>query len=203
MSERKTIQFSIANDRDLDAVIDLHMNSMSALLTDLGRSFVRRYYEVALADPASILMCARDLSGEIVGWAMASPDPRGLSNQMSFPRAWFVAQIAKLVMCRPGVFMQLVRSVVISQRDMQLPERSIELVYIGVSALARGKGVGGGLLAAILRVSSERGFSKLLLSVEVENQSAVALYRACGFDIESTYVEGRYHRHRMSKQLSA
>ena len=60
--------------------------------------------------------------------------------------------------------------------DASTPE-----VAIGVVQEARGRGVGGALLPALMDVARSRGFGALSLSVRRENTAAVRLYERNGF----------------------
>jgi ribosomal protein S18 acetylase RimI-like enzyme len=52
---------------------------------------------------------------------------------------------------------------------------------MAVSPEARGRGVGGALLRALVHVAQDAGYSALSLSVEVDNEVACRLYRRAGF----------------------
>lgn len=56
-----------------------------------------------------------------------------------------------------------------------------EIIAIGVSAEARGRGIGRRLVAASLDGSRERGATALFLEVAEDNDAARALYKSCGF----------------------
>lgn len=70
-------------------------------------------------------------------------------------------------------------------------------VVIGVHHLARGKGTGTALFRRLDDWARRRGIRRLELTVMTENETAVALYRKMGFDVEgvkrdSLFVDGRY-----------
>jgi ribosomal protein S18 acetylase RimI-like enzyme len=79
---------------------------------------------------------------------------------------------------------------------------AIELTYIGVASDQRGKGWGKELLNAFIEASRLDGYRLVIISVEMENTSAVALYKKAGFKIIKTFWEGRYQRHRMELVLA-
>lgn len=74
---------------------------------------------------------------------------------------------------------------------------AIELTYIGVASHQRNKGLGGKLLDAFTETSRLAGHHSVVLSVEMENAPAIALYEKAGFKIIQSFSEGRYKRHRM------
>ncbi|MEM7576641.1 MAG: GNAT family N-acetyltransferase [Planctomycetota bacterium] len=64
----------------------------------------------------------------------------------------------------------------------RLPEQeAIELVYLGVSDTARGRGLGRSLLRRGLAQSLRTGAGQMLLAVDENNAPAIALYRSVGF----------------------
>ena len=49
----------------------------------------------------------------------------------------------------------------------------------------------------IVEAAREQGYKAVVLSVEVENKSAIALYTKAGFKITQSFLEGTFDRHRM------
>ena len=82
-----------------------------------------------------------------------------------------------------------------------MKSNAIELTYIGVAPDQRGKGLGRDLLNAFIEASRVAGYRSVILSVEKENESAIALYEKAGFKVIRTFSEGRYKRHRMELTL--
>lgn len=60
-----------------------------------------------------------------------------------------------------------------------------------VSEDARGQGLGAALMDAVLDRARERGCARLELDVQDENEAALALYRAAGFEGKSVRPGGR------------
>jgi ribosomal protein S18 acetylase RimI-like enzyme len=59
------------------------------------------------------------------------------------------------------------------------------LSRIGVAAASRGGGMGRRLLDAFLSEGREKQFAKFRLDVAANNERAIALYRAAGFEVAS------------------
>jgi ribosomal protein S18 acetylase RimI-like enzyme len=57
------------------------------------------------------------------------------------------------------------------------------------------------LLHKFVEESRSKGYHSVVLSVEAENRTALALYEKSGFKIVKTFSEGRYQRHRMELTL--
>lgn len=179
----------------LDRLADLHVETMRTLLSDLGVSFVRRYYELACRDASCVGLCAID-GGALRGYAVGSPEPGRLFAGLRSPAHRFAWHLARLAAVRPAVVMQLATSVVRSSRHA-VPPGAVELTYVGVAPAARGAGLGGRLLTEFHRAARAAGHTAVVLSVEADNVPALALYRKAGFRIVDTFREGRFERHRM------
>jgi ribosomal protein S18 acetylase RimI-like enzyme len=108
----------------------------------------------------------------------------------------------QLAITHPLVFKQLVSSTLSSSTEMERNSGAIELTYIGVSSAHQGKGLGRALLNKFIELSRLRGYHSVVLSVEEENKTAIALYEKSGFKIIKTFSEGRYQRHRMEYILA-
>jgi len=59
--------------------------------------------------------------------------------------------------------------------------QAIELVYLGLTPAARGRGLGRLLINRALAIANERRVRSVMLAVDQENAPALRLYRAAGF----------------------
>jgi ribosomal protein S18 acetylase RimI-like enzyme len=63
-----------------------------------------------------------------------------------------------------------------------VPARNaLELVYLGLSPRARGRGLGRMLMNRVLSIASRRSFAVTTLAVDANNLAAAKLYRRCGY----------------------
>ena len=191
------IPLSQLNDDDIKQLAILHHSVMPTLLADLGLPIVLRYYQVARRDESVIGICAMNSSNEITGWAMGSAYPDRINSRLRSPLPWFAFQMLRIVLTHPFVFRQLISSVLSRSAEPEMKSGAIELTYIGVASDQRGQGLGNDLLDAFVEASRAKGYRSVILSVEKENESAIALYEKAGFKIIRTFSEGRYQRHRM------
>jgi ribosomal protein S18 acetylase RimI-like enzyme len=198
----RLIEFSRLTDHEISRLAGLHHSIMHTLLSDLGLPMIVRYYQIARTDPKALGICARTGSGEILGWTMGSPHPDRINAGLRSSLAWFVLQMIRLIFTRPLVLWQLVSSAVFASRQAELKTGAIELTYIGVADDQRGRGLGKTLLNAFIEASRSQGYRSVVLSVETDNVSAIALYTKAGFRIAKTFAEGRYQRHRMELALA-
>ena len=191
------VAFSQLEDDDIKRLAVLHHSVMHTLLSDLGLPMVLRYYQVARSDLSVIGICAMNSAKEILGLAMGSPHPDRINSSLRSPLLWFAFQMLRVVVTRPLVLWQLISSVLLSSAEAEMKSDAIELTYIGVASDQRGRGLGAKLLNTFIEASRVKGYHSIILSVEKENGSAIALYTKAGFKIIKTFSEGRYQRHRM------
>lgn len=191
------VPLSRLEDYQLKQLAQLHHSVMHTLLADLGLPMVLSYYQIARSDNSVLGICALDSSKKIMGWAMGSPHPDRINSALRSPLLWFAFQMLRILFTRPIIFFQLISSVLSSSAETEMKSDAIELTYIGVAADQRGMGLGKDLLNAFIEISRESGYRSVVLSVEKDNEAAIALYQKSGFKIAKTFSEGRYERHRM------
>ena len=180
----------------------LHHSVMQTLLSDLGLPVVSRYYQVARDDRSVVGICVVSSSGEMLGWALGSPHPDLINSRVRTPFMWFLFQMLRLTLTHPLVLWQLISYVLGSSGQPDMKSGAIELTYIGVASNQRNKGLGRELLNAFIEASRSSGYHSVVLSVEMENTPAIALYERSGFKITQSFSEGRYKRHRMELVLA-
>jgi ribosomal protein S18 acetylase RimI-like enzyme len=183
------------NEPQITELGRLHHRVMHSLLTDLGLPVVERYYQIACRDAGVIGVAALTEKGEVLGWAVGSSQPDQLNGRLREALMWFIIQMARALITRPRLLWQLVASV--RAASALISAGAVELTYIGVDASVRKQGVGRELLTAFLQTARTAGFRSVLLSVEAENESAIALYTKAGFQTVDKFIEGSFHRHRM------
>ena len=191
------IPLSQLNEANIRQLAKLHHEVMHTLLSDVGFPMVLRYYQTARSDSSVISVCAINSSNEILGWAMGSPHPDRINSCLRTPFVWFMIQMLRLLFTRPLVLWQLISSVLSSSSQQDMDRGSIELTYIGVTSNLRGGGLGKVLLKEFIGAAKEKSYQSIVLSVETDNEPAIALYEVSGFRTIKTYSEGRYQRHRM------
>lgn len=189
------------DDEQVMELARLHYAVMHSLLTELGVPFLERYYQLAQTDGSVLGFCAISEKGNPLGWVIGSPKPDQLNGRLREALTWFIQQMLRLLFTRPRVLWQLALSVLSSSGQSDIKEDAIELIYIGVSGEQKGTGIGTKLVDCFITASREAGYHSVILSVEVDNPPAIALYKKTGFEIIRTFSEGRYQRHRMELKI--
>ena len=189
------VPLSQLNEKQISELARLHHRVMHTLLTDLGLPIVERYYQIACADPSVLGFCALSESGSPLGWSIGSANPDRLNRRLREAGPWFIFQLLRTLVLHPRVIGQLFVSV--RTTSVPLPVGVFEWIYLGVDASTRGLGLGYTLMNDIVQAAREQGYKAVVLSVEVENKSAIALYTKAGFKITQSFLEGTFDRHRM------
>ena len=189
------VPISQLSKKQVTELATLHHRVMHTLLTDLGLPIVEKYYQIACADSSVLGFCALSESGNLLGWSIGSAKPDQLNRRLREMWLWFVLQMLRTFVTRPWVMRQLLVSV--RTTSVPLPAGVFEWLYLGVDASARGQGLGYELMNDIVQAARDRNYKAVLLSVEVGNKTAIALYTRAGFKIINTFIEGGFHRHRM------
>lgn len=184
------------NDRQIEAVCQLHKREIPTLLAKLGKQFLNSYYKIAIDDPDVIAIAALDASGRVIGWAIGSTHPAALATRLRDNTGWFLKNLFWSILRDPGLIIELAGQIR-SDPINKLSDRQIELTYIGVHPDARSKGVGAGLLTQFLDRARVFGAQSVVLSVEAENQTAIRFYNKHGFRSIKSFKEGKYDRQRM------
>ena len=197
--KHKIVPLSQLNDDQIMQLARLHHVVIHSLLTDLGLPFVERYYQIACNDLSVVGVCALAEEGSPLGWGIGSSKPNQVNGRMREAWLWFILQMARVLFTRPRLILQLVTSA--RSASMEIKGGAIELTYIGVDASARKQGLGRELLNAFVEAAHKKSFRSVVLSVEAENEEAIALYTRAGFEIMQTFKEGAFNRHRMELNL--
>lgn len=184
------------NDRQIDAICELHQREIPTLLAKLGKPFLQTYYKTAIQDPDVIAISALDPNGRVIGWAIGSTHPAELTLNLRANTFWFLSNLFWSILRDPSLIIELAGQIRPNPIN-QLSDRQIELTYIGVHPEARSKGVGAALLTQFLDRTGVFGARSVLLSVEVENQTALRFYQKHGFRSIQTFREGKYERQRL------
>ena len=186
------------SDRQISEVAKLHHEVLHSLLSELGLPFLERYYRIVRDDEAVIGFCVLAEDGSSLGWVVGASKPDQVNGRLREPLSWFIPQILQVLFTRPALIWQLVLSS--RSASFEMKPGCIELVYLGVAASTRGRGLGRKLMDVFVQACA-KDYRYISLSVEEENTDAIRLYTKAGYKIMETIVEGRYKRHRMELNI--
>jgi len=190
-----------ATPADAPAMAALHFETLPGTVSDLtplGGAVVRRFYRNAVARGVATVLLACDTDGTPLGYVMITPDVAAL-----FPRSLLAGPgdiVRFLVTVNPFGFARALWNKLTSG-TAQVPAVP-ELVYLGVSARARGRGAGGALMQAAHADFRRQGIAAYELNVHADNESAVRLYRTHGLEVTRRYEKGGHAMLNMRKVLA-
>lgn len=108
------------------------------------------------------------------------------------PREETFAYYTKILQGRETHFVAVLDEQVIGWCDVLRQfahvKQHVGTLGMAVSARHRGQGVGRALIEAAISHASQRGLTRLELTVHSENVAAQSLYRSVGFQLEGTQV---------------
>lgn len=186
---------------DAPALAELHMETLPGDVSDftpLGRSVVRRFYVNAIGRGAATVCLAEDAGG-LLGFVMITPDISQLFQRTLLAGA---GDILSFVFTANPVGLAKAVIAKFSSGTASVPSVP-ELVYLGVSGRARGKGVGTALMDAAHVAFTAQGIASYELDVHADNAPAVKLYLGKGLEVTRRYKKGGHVMYNMRKQLSA
>ena len=186
---------------DAAALAELHMETLPGDVSDftpLGRGIVRRFYANAIERRAATACVAADADGSLLGFVLITPDISAL-----FPRSLLAGTGDILRFVLGANPFGLARAVIakLTSGTAQVPAVP-ELVYLGVSVRARGRGVGAALMDAAHAEFRRQGITHYELNVHEGNVAAVKLYLTKGLVVARRYEKGGHTMYNMTKDLA-
>lgn len=165
------------------AVTTLHMRYLTTPFRGApGRRLLSAYYQTVAQGSGAVGYVAEDghrVLGYVCGvWAPAVLRTRLLKTQWPALALWGPAS----ALLRPQLavsFLQRVGGP--AQQDVAWPVEGYELRPIVVDPAAQGTGLAARLVERLLLDAYDRGFRRIHLFVEIDNQAAQAFYRKMGF----------------------
>jgi len=200
-----------ADRRHLSGIVRCHQAAFPGqFLTRLGPGFLAAYYRYYLDSPRGINLVATGPGDRVVGFVSGGdPALRGRFIRSQVPR------YAGLLLFR-GVLDPFVRRRLrvhlgnlarIAARRLGRaggipaggggdpdPEGASVLLSIAVDPSATGRGIGRMLMEAFRRESRRLGYPAMVLSAHADNDPAIRLYLACGWEVVRRDADGVYFR---------
>ncbi len=191
----------LATPADAAALAALHLETLPGDVSDftpLGARVVRRFYANAIERGVATVCVAPDADGTLLGFVMITPDISQL-----FPLALLAGpgDIVRFVFAaHPPA---LARAVITKLTSGTASLAAVpELVYLGVSGRARGRGVGSALMDAAHEAFRRLRIARYELNVHSDNAAAVKLYLAQGLEVARQYEKRGRAMLNMRKELA-
>jgi ribosomal protein S18 acetylase RimI-like enzyme len=184
---------------DAPALARLHVQTLpgeQSDLTLLGARLVRHFYANAIAR-GTVWVHVAEERGELLGLVVVTRDIGSMFSRtlLAGPRD----VLAFLVRSSP---LGLLRATIakLASGTARVPAVP-ELVYLGVSGRARGRGVGAALMEAAHSEFRRQGIAAYQLHVHADNAPAVRLYLAHGLEEARRFRKGGREMLNMRKRL--
>ena len=181
---------------DARRAAELHASGITeGFLSRLGPRFLTRLYRCIANDDRSFLLIAQGDDHATVGMIAGSENVGQLYRRFLRRDAVIAGLVAAPRLVRhAGSVLETLRYG--GGDDTGLPDA--ELLAIAVDADARGHGTGRALVEALVEEFARRALSSSKVVVGASNESALRLYRACGYADAATI---EVHRNVPSKVL--
>ena len=178
----------------VDGVARLHCSALTGLLRELGEAAVRAFYAgcVRTGSAAGFVYLQQ---GEVRGFVLGSVHPDRVKRAVVRNNpAGTLGGMLLGIFRRPAALAWLLRSFKGPDEGGYDP-REPELTYLAVSPECREGGIGRLLMDAFTQAMRDAGLSAYELSVDDDNERAVAFYEKRGFKPVGRYREfGTLHR---------
>lgn len=189
-----------ASKANIGKIVEVHLSAFPGFfLTELGEKFLTLYYECVLNSEDGILLSCFD-EGNIIGFCAATTHSAGYNSRLIKHNFLKFALIgAKFCITKPGAIIRLANNLTKSGSTEDKGDYG-ELLSIGVSSEAQGKGVGKALLGKLEQSMSEVGVKRLSLTTDFEeNEKTLRFYSSIGF--KKLYEFVAYPRRRMYRLI--
>lgn len=191
----------VATAADAPILAALHMETLPGDVSDftpLGGRTVRRFYANAIARGVATACLAVDGTDPPLGFVLVTPD---ISTM--FPRALLngPGDVLRFVLGANPFGLARAAFTKLASGTAHVPAVP-ELVYLGVTVRARGRGVGGLLVDAADAVFRRQGITRYELNVHEGNVAAVKLYFTKGFEVARRYEKGEHTMYNMTRTLA-
>lgn len=175
---------------EVHAISDIHLKAFDGFfLSELGSEFLSTYYNSVRENDRGVLLGCFE-GNKLLGFCAATTLSEGFnkhlvkSNFFSFSKIGFF-----LLFTRPKALLRLLKNFTKSDPSVSDDGRYAELLSIGVSPSAQGKGVGKKLLMALEESLNDKNVSQLSLTTDFyDNEKTLNFYKGLGYEIMYDFV---------------
>lgn len=198
------MKFRQALIEDSKNIAEIHLVAFKRFfLTSLGIDFLRIYYESCINDASSVIICAVNDEGVIVGFASGTIHSQGYHKRIFLRNGVrFFLSLFSVCFSNPKAIIRLFKNLN-KEPDSSKSIHSSELLSIAVMPELLGKGVGAQLLQLFEAETTSKGGTELVLTTDFDNnENVLSFYKRCGYAIDiDFFAYPRRHMYRMKKSL--
>lgn len=171
--------------QDVNTIVRIHKEAFpNFFLTSLGSTFLHFYYRCMIKSKEAITLCAI-YDGAVVGFSTTALSSNGFNKRLVRQNVMrFGIEGIKLLLLRPKALIRLIRNFTKKSDVIDDACQYAELFSFGVSPAFQGLGAGRALLSETENIVSKMGGRALSLTTDKKNNdSAIAFYQSCGYQI--------------------
>ena len=182
----KNITIRALNKNDLSCVANIHIKAFSdRALTELGREAVRRYYEWQLLGPHEAIALGIFQGEDLAGYCFGGVFRGALSGFLQKNKGFLVWQILTHPWLIAAPFFRERMHLALNGLRRSPPSvvlqaitnsKSFGILAIAIDPQFQGIGLGKHLMAEAEQIAINRGFSRLYLTVDINNIQAISFY---------------------------
>jgi ribosomal protein S18 acetylase RimI-like enzyme len=179
---------------DLDELTTIHGKGFpDSAMSKLGTEVVRRYYDWLLNGPHDASTFGLFRHGELLGFCFCGKFNGAVSGfvkrnrlflfsrVITRPDLWFSSEFLKRIRTGARALFRIRGKPEVREERVVMPP-SFGILAIAVSPKCQGEGFGKKLMEVAENVATNRGFTRMNLSVSVTNLQAITFYENLGWD---------------------
>jgi ribosomal protein S18 acetylase RimI-like enzyme len=205
----------VAEPFHLKQMVDCHIKAFPGeFMTLLGPHVIKSFYDFYIRSKDGIVFVAMNNTGQVIGFVLGgAPELRSRFNRRRLPLHIFSILLASVksgfarkrlcqhIHAAASRFGLLVRGKgnvgTVHEPPQDPPGTWSTLLSICTDPGFRGRGIGKNLMEAFHLESRKRGYQTMRLSVHLDNENAIKLYRGCGWDPVLKTPDGIYFKKRI------
>ncbi len=167
--------------RRIASAARLHAETIKyGFLARLGQRFLRQVYDGIACDSDSCLWVLEE-RGAVLGFLAYSADVSAMFRRIKRARVLRLGFAALPAILNPSLLWQVLDTMRYGDKQSAAALPPAEILSVGVSAAARGKGVGRRLIERAVERAERDGQRQLKVLAGAKLQEANQFYPACGF----------------------
>lgn len=184
------IEVRAVTGNSIDSLINIHLEAFDGFfLTELGKDFLFTYYNAIRENDRGVLLGYFE-DDVLLGFCAATTLSSGFNSYLVKKNfTTFASTGLKLLFTRPKAFVRLLKNFTKSNPSVNDEGNYAELLSIGVSPAAQGKGVGKQLLSGLEMILRDKKIDMVSLTTDFyDNEKTLKFYRSMNYDILYEFI---------------
>lgn len=174
----------------IENITKLHLEAFDGFfLSELGSEFLSTYYNSVRENDRGVLLGCFE-GKKLLGFCAATTLSEGFNKYLVISNFFSFSKIGLfLLFTRPNALLRLLKNFTKSDPSVSDNGQYAELLSIGVSPTAQGKGIGKKLLMALEEYLNEMNVPQLSLTTDFyDNEKTLNFYKGLGYEIMYDFV---------------